>query len=597
MRKYGWRRDHLDKRDIKFVPKLKIAAVPDKVSLYPLYPNPGIYDQGALGSCHDAETEVLTDKGWKLFSDISIEDRLASVDPDTGRMIFEVPIGITIQPFKGKLICCNRRGVNFKVTPNHKMLVRKWNEKERKLNSKYELVEAKDLGWYAGLMNRVIWEGKDTSLFELSAIPNAKRKIHRIPSIIPMYLWMKFLGIFLAEGTALKEKNKIQLAAFKEREKSYIRQLISDMGIRALELKDRFTFCNKQIHNALCELGLFRVRSYDKFVPSFVFDQSTTNIKSFLEGHFMGDGCEDVNRAHYTSSGKLASGLQQLIFMSGDESGVSIRGPRTSIMKDGRVVTGKHPEYRVSVCENKNLSIDKKEDIFLEDYDGIVYCAEVPTYHTLITKRDNAILISGNCTSNALGALMEYEHDEQILPDFVPSRLFVYYNERVLEDTVLSDAGAEIRDGIKTLAAQGACDEKLWPYDITQFAVKPPQNCYDQALNFKAITYFNINQTLTDMQSCLAEGNPFVFGWSVYSYFESPEMNTTGILKLPISSESLLGGHACLCVGYDNTSKMFLIRNSWGLSWGPFAGYFYMPYEYILDPQLASDFWKVTKTN
>jgi len=201
----------------------------------------------------------------------------------------------------------------------------------------------------------------------------------------------------------------------------------------------------------------------------------------------------------------------------------------------------------------------------------------------------------GSCTANALAGVMEYERKKQQGSAFTPSRLFIYYNERVIEGTTESDSGAELRDGIKTLSNKGVCPEDEWPYDISKFTVMPPKSCYDEAANCEAIKYFSIRQRIHDLQSCLAEGNPFTFGFSVFEFFESREMATTGILKVPTKNENFLGGHAVVGVGYDNSKKCFKVRNSWGANWAPFNGYFYMPYDYILNANLASDFWKVTK--
>jgi C1A family cysteine protease len=198
----------------------------------------------------------------------------------------------------------------------------------------------------------------------------------------------------------------------------------------------------------------------------------------------------------------------------------------------------------------------------------------------------------GSCTANAIGAGIEFERLRQKLTDFVPSRLFIYYNERVIEGTVHSDSGAQIRDGIKTVASQGACPEPDWPYNVTKFAIKPPARAYNDARLDRAVSYQSIVQDLNQMKGCLASGFPFVFGFSVYESFESPAVASSGHAPMPAPGERMIGGHAVMAVGYDDSSSWFLVRNSWGETWG-MKGYFTLPYPYFVQAGLASDFWTI----
>ena len=196
----------------------------------------------------------------------------------------------------------------------------------------------------------------------------------------------------------------------------------------------------------------------------------------------------------------------------------------------------------------------------------------------------------GSCTANAIAGAFEFDLLRQKAADFMPSRLFIYYNERVMENTVGSDAGAQIRDGIKSVAKQGVCPESEWPYDIAKFADQPPAQCYTDALNHRVTSYQHVAQLLNQLKGCLADGNPFVFGIAVYASFESDQVAQTGEVPMPAPGEQLLGGHAVLAVGYDDSTQRFTVRNSWGSGWG-MSGYFTLPYAYLIDRSLSSDFW------
>ena len=198
----------------------------------------------------------------------------------------------------------------------------------------------------------------------------------------------------------------------------------------------------------------------------------------------------------------------------------------------------------------------------------------------------------GSCTSNSLAAIVQFNQRQQRLPDFMPSRLFIYYNERVIEGTVNSDAGAELRDGIKALASLGVCREELWPYNPAKFAQRPPAAAYDRALIHKAIKYQAVPQNLHTLKSVIAGGQPIVFGFTAYESFESDGIARSGILQIPTAGEAVVGGHAVVAVGYSTASQTFKVRNSWSTSWGD-NGYFHMPWQYILSPDLASDSWQV----
>lgn len=197
----------------------------------------------------------------------------------------------------------------------------------------------------------------------------------------------------------------------------------------------------------------------------------------------------------------------------------------------------------------------------------------------------------GSCTAQALAGNIEFldRKDDGSYTDM--SRLFIYYNERVIMDTVDYDSGASLRNGIKTLKNEGACYERTWPYVIKRFDEKPPRECYAEAMEHRVESYHRI-RGLYEMLTCLAEGYPFVFGFTVYESIYSPRVRKTGVINLPGSEEMAIGGHAVMAVGYDRKAKRFIVRNSWGGDWG-MGGYCTMPFRYL--ESLAGDFWTIRK--
>lgn len=197
------------------------------------------------------------------------------------------------------------------------------------------------------------------------------------------------------------------------------------------------------------------------------------------------------------------------------------------------------------------------------------------------------------CSAHAIAAALWFDARRRHPRWPSPSRLFIYFHERVIEDVVSENAAVSLRDGYKTVAREGVCSERHWPYDIRRFRRRPPPACYVAAQRHRAIHYARIGRSLKQMQACLAEGYPFAVGLAVHKTFESALVKRTGVISLPdVGRDPLLGGHAMLVVGYSEDSRHFIVRNSWGERWGD-RGYCYVPYRYMLDPNLAWDLWTV----
>lgn len=194
----------------------------------------------------------------------------------------------------------------------------------------------------------------------------------------------------------------------------------------------------------------------------------------------------------------------------------------------------------------------------------------------------------GSCTANAIAGAYSYRYNLEYgtsagsEDEFVPSRLFIYYNERNMEGTTKTDSGAQIKDGIASVSTNGVCPESMWPYDETKFAERPSDECYTEAKSsHRAIKRHRVMKTLDSLKGCLETGRVFVFGFVVFESFEDQYKWRDNVMPMPEENEKVLGGHAVLCVGYDDFKGCFKVRNSWGSEWGD-EGNFYMPYEFMV---------------
>jgi C1A family cysteine protease len=196
----------------------------------------------------------------------------------------------------------------------------------------------------------------------------------------------------------------------------------------------------------------------------------------------------------------------------------------------------------------------------------------------------------GSCTANALCYSFIFND-----PTFSPSRLFLYYNTRLLDGTILIDNGSTLTQSINALIKYGVCSENNNPYVISKFKNKPSNISYVEGLEHQVISASKVLQTLDGLKDCLKSNQPFVVGILIYSSFESLTTFKRGIVTMPnVKKERLLGGHAVTCVGYNDVTQVWIMKNSWGSKWGD-NGYFYLPYNYLLSKSLAGDIWKITQ--
>ncbi len=218
--------------------------------------------------------------------------------------------------------------------------------------------------------------------------------------------------------------------------------------------------------------------------------------------------------------------------------------------------------------------------------------ASIDLRHLCSPVRDQGRL--GSCTGFAISVGMREFLLKKLGMAFVKlSPLFIYYEERLMENSVNQDSGAQPRDGMKVLVKMGCAPETDDRYSVRRYKKTPSAQAVTDAAGYKVASYHRL-PALSDMQACLAGGSGFVLGFKVYESFESQSVAQTGKMPMPQRGESVVGGHAVFAAGYQTDpgtpgGGYLIIKNSWGTSWGD-NGYFYMPFAYVT-PTLVSDAW------
>ncbi len=584
---HGCLKDPLDLRDIPMglvLPPILLPKSLDWTVRMSLVRN-----QGNEGTCHSADTEILTRDGWKPFPEVNNGDELATINQNTFKLEYQKPSKLHIYDFDGKLYHCSSRSLNFAVTANHRMLVRRWDEAKRTLSIRFNFVKMKELGWYVGLLaSPKGFDGK-----YVKSIKIGDKEVNSDN-------FFKFLGIFLSDGWLRTRKTSkygycIGVCCFKEEYYETIYGLLKKLPFDFKEQPTRkgyFITHDKNLYNFLKEYSING--AIEKYVPDFVKSASTSQIQMFLDFFRLGDGhkTKDGRIWYYTSSKKMADDLQELILKMGKNSSVSIRPPRGSISLrlENREIKAEncHNAFVISVWRKPSLSIERKRQISTRHYKGKVYCAAVPN-STLITRRNGKVLISGNCVAFAsVVGMKEYQEKKEYQRLIKLSPRFVY-NLCKKYDGAPNEEGTYPRMAMKILLNYGVCPELFWPYFPHQ-QDRPKKGAAKIAKKYRIRAYARLH-TLLEMKRSLVVNGPFLAGVKVFSSWFKKRVQKNGLIPMPKSNEEFMGGHAVCIVGYDDAKETFKFKNSWGLKWAD-KGYGYLPYAYLR--RYCRDAWSGT---
>jgi len=348
-----------------------------------------------LFGCYDAETEVLTESGWKKFRELTYNDKISTLNSE-GYIEYQNPTAIQVYYYKGKMIRFGGKKGHYDllVTPNHNMLVRDYNGKLKFIKA-YKILEYAETHKAHHLpfqfLRTAKWNGKDQEFINL---PNPRYK--RLPKQIYIDDFLRFFGWYLAEGSAYKNQDtyKIVLSInpLSLEERREVSQIISQMGFNPILDNGRVLLYSQRLFRIFKPLG----HATEKFIPAWIKQLPSQRLKALLEALVKGDGHNyRTCQVYYTTSKKLADDVQEISIKCGLSSTVGISPPRkVCFRREKRTIISKE-YYMVTISSSMNEPQISRKEITLEDYDGFVYCVTVPN-HVILVRRNGKAVWCGN---------------------------------------------------------------------------------------------------------------------------------------------------------------------------------------------------------
>lgn len=372
----------------------------------------GILSNAGIRGCYDDKTEVLTIAGFKKWQDVTMEDVFATLNPNTHDIEYQKSTGLVNSPYKGKMYVVKNKHIDLKVTPNHWMYVK------RRGRTKYERIKAEDLfgkeseylvtgNWTGNKKNTIILEG-----FEQNR-GNWTKKIE--PLEIDMDIWVEFLGYYLSEGHCDINKGSYRISITQNKGSTFdsIKKCLDKLPFHYNIIKSnkdsyKFIILNQQLYKYISKFG----NCYNKYIPTNIKNLGREYLSILYEAFRKGDGDEDGKL--YTSSIKLRDDFEEVLLKLGFgakhakviEKGQEhiIDGKKVYSRADGWIIYINKKQLTPSFCQSeynspkhslryKRLGTNIIEK--WEDYDGRIYCAEVPN-HLLIVRRNGKNIVCGN---------------------------------------------------------------------------------------------------------------------------------------------------------------------------------------------------------
>lgn len=361
--------------------------------------------------CYDKDTKVLTKEGWKYFSDLKLTDQVITID-DNNNLLYTEPVNIIAYPYQGKMYAFSSKQVDLLVTPDHRMWV--YDYHKRSSDSRvWKFIEAQDCTNQRYKFNKSSNGIDREGLKELSIEGySVKKGFHTVTYPTKSYnskTFLKLLGLWLTDGYCSNRKDCESLEGgivqFKDEQREVIKDLLHTLDINYSVTDKGFYFNDQPLLKWLKKTFLKeddnKKTYYLKLPRAFINSLNKEELQSLLEGIILGDGTKITNSTGYqiyTASYSFAQDLSEIALLVGLTSNIRIQKRRTRTFPNG--VTSKCQEQYIVTLNNKSehLFDRRTATVSTVDYNGMVYCVELPKHHRLFVQRNGKSVWCGNCS-------------------------------------------------------------------------------------------------------------------------------------------------------------------------------------------------------
>lgn len=377
-----------------------------------------VNDRRGYGECYTPDVLVLTETGWKQLSDVKEGEIVLTLNPKTNK--------IELNPVKRKisyqvdedLIRIKGRSIDELVTNGHRFPIYDRNGKFRDFYTAEEILDKKVPSQSHCFIPRTgDWDGFSMEFFTLPGIENptnyilAKHPDCKEDIQIKTEDFMKFMGIYLSEGSVRKSRNsnEVQIAQKKEETSALIEELLNSLPFEWRDDKKKNGTHNYIINDPRLKTYLEKFgKCYDKYIPYEVKCQSKENLRIFYDWFVLGDGrirgdkrrkSQKLTDDVFSTSKQLALDLNEIQLKIGYCGNYHEEDRKYDRVIEGREIKAEncHNMYFTLRSLSKGVYLDER---FIktekEHYSGEVQCIEVEN-HTWFVMSNGKCHWTCNC--------------------------------------------------------------------------------------------------------------------------------------------------------------------------------------------------------